>query len=42
MWDLVVRWTHWLIAAAMVVLAATGIYIGRPSFTAGASSRIRR
>jgi len=33
-WDLVVRWTHWLIAAAMVVLAATGIYIGRPSFTA--------
>lgn len=29
-WDLVVRSTHWLIALSMLVLAITGIYIGRP------------
>lgn len=29
-WDLVVRSTHWLIAGSMVVLAITGVYIGRP------------
>lgn len=33
-WDLVVRWSHWLIAGAIVVLAITGIQIGRPSLTA--------
>jgi len=32
-WELPVRVTHWLIAASMIVLAATGIYIGRPLFT---------
>lgn len=34
-WDLVVRFTHWLIALAILVLAATGIYLGRPFITAG-------
>jgi Ni/Fe-hydrogenase 1 B-type cytochrome subunit len=29
-WELPVRVTHWLIALSMIVLAATGIYIGRP------------
>lgn len=29
-WDLVVRTTHWLIAFSIVVLAATGYYIGNP------------
>jgi Ni/Fe-hydrogenase 1 B-type cytochrome subunit len=29
-WDLVVRWTHWLIVVSLVVLSVTGIYIGRP------------
>ncbi len=29
-WELPVRITHWLIALSMVVLAATGIYIGYP------------
>jgi Ni/Fe-hydrogenase 1 B-type cytochrome subunit len=29
-WDAVVRVTHWAIAFSMVVLAATGIYIGNP------------
>jgi Ni/Fe-hydrogenase 1 B-type cytochrome subunit len=33
-WDLVVRATHWLIAATIVVLAATGIYLGRPFVSA--------
>lgn len=30
-WDLVVRWSHWLIAGTIVMLAITGVYIGRPS-----------
>lgn len=29
-WDGIVRTTHWLIAASIVVLSVTGIYIGRP------------
>jgi Ni/Fe-hydrogenase 1 B-type cytochrome subunit len=29
-WDRVVRSTHWLIALAIAVLAATGVYIGHP------------
>jgi Ni/Fe-hydrogenase 1 B-type cytochrome subunit len=29
-WEWPVRVTHWLIAASIVVLSATGIYIGRP------------
>ena len=29
-WDLVVRLTHWVIFATILVLSATGIYIGRP------------
>ncbi len=29
-WELPVRVTHWLIALSIVVLSATGIYIGRP------------
>jgi Ni/Fe-hydrogenase 1 B-type cytochrome subunit len=32
-WDRVVRLTHWLIAGSIVVLAATGWYIGRPFVT---------
>jgi Ni/Fe-hydrogenase 1 B-type cytochrome subunit len=29
-WDLVVRLTHWLIVLSMILLAVTGVYIGRP------------
>ncbi len=29
-WDLVVRLTHWAIALSILMLAATGIYIGHP------------
>jgi Ni/Fe-hydrogenase 1 B-type cytochrome subunit len=29
-WELPVRLTHWLIAASILVLAVTGVYIGRP------------
>lgn len=29
-WEWTVRITHWLIAASIIVLSATGIYIGRP------------
>ncbi|HEU5250576.1 MAG TPA: Ni/Fe-hydrogenase, b-type cytochrome subunit [Thermoanaerobaculia bacterium] len=29
-WEWPVRITHWLIAASIIVLSATGIYIGRP------------
>ncbi len=29
-WDVTVRVTHWLIALSIVVLAATGFYLGRP------------
>lgn len=35
-WDLVVRWTHWLIVLALVALSVTGIYIGNPFGIAGA------
>lgn len=30
-WDLVVRLTHWLIVLSILVLTATGMYIGNPS-----------
>ncbi len=33
-WEQPVRITHWLIAAAIVVLAVTGFYIGHPFITA--------
>jgi Ni/Fe-hydrogenase 1 B-type cytochrome subunit len=33
-WEWPVRITHWLIATAIVVLAVTGFYIGRPFITA--------
>src|SRR5678816_756195 len=29
-WDLVVRNTHWVIALAMAILIATGLYIAHP------------
>jgi len=29
-WDAVVRLTHWLIVLSILVLSATGLYIGRP------------
>jgi Ni/Fe-hydrogenase 1 B-type cytochrome subunit len=29
-WDVVVRTTHWLIVGSVLVLAATGFYLGRP------------
>jgi Ni/Fe-hydrogenase 1 B-type cytochrome subunit len=29
-WDLVVRWSHWLIVLSMAVLAVTGFLIGHP------------
>lgn len=32
-WELPVRIAHWLIAGAIVVLSATGIYMGRPFMT---------
>lgn len=31
-WDLVVRWTHWIIMMAILLLTVTGIYIGRPFY----------
>jgi len=31
-WDAVVRATHWIIAVAILLLAVTGIYIGRPFY----------
>lgn len=34
-WDLVVRTTHWAIALSILMLAATGLYIGHP-FAGGA------
>ena len=33
-WEIPVRVAHWLIAGAIVVLAATGLYIGYPFATA--------
>lgn len=35
-WDLVVRWTHWLIVLSLAVLAVTGLYIGNPFGVFGA------
>ena len=32
-WEWPVRLSHWLIAASMVVLAVTGVYIGNPFFS---------
>ncbi len=32
-WDAVVRLTHWVIALTLLILAGTGIYIGRPFIT---------
>ena len=38
-WDIVVRMTHWIIAACIFILAITGIYIGKPYLIpAGATS----
>ena len=31
-WDSVVRLTHWIIMLAILILAVTGIYVGRPFF----------
>ena len=31
-WDLVVRLTHWVIMITILILAVTGIYIGKPYF----------
>ncbi len=38
-WDLVVRATHWLIVFSMLVLAATGIYLGHPFVDASGPAR---
>jgi len=38
-WDLVVRWTHWLIFLSILVLSATGIYIGHPFFNVTGEAR---
>ena len=38
-WDLVVRTTHWAIAGSILVLAATGIYMGHPFISAQGSER---
>ncbi len=37
LWDTPIRVMHWLAALALVVLAATGFYIGRPYFITGGS-----
>jgi Ni/Fe-hydrogenase 1 B-type cytochrome subunit len=34
-WDVIVRGTHWLIMLSMILLAVTGVYIGRPWGAAG-------
>ncbi|MEM7436263.1 MAG: Ni/Fe-hydrogenase, b-type cytochrome subunit [Myxococcota bacterium] len=31
-WDIVVRLTHWVVALSILILAFTGIYIGRPFY----------
>lgn len=31
-WDIVVRLTHWIIMVAILILAVTGIYMGRPFY----------
>lgn len=33
-WDVIVRVTHWVVALSIVVLAATGIYLGHPFLAA--------
>ncbi|MBL0212336.1 MAG: Ni/Fe-hydrogenase, b-type cytochrome subunit [Myxococcales bacterium] len=38
-WDRLVRATHWLIAISIVVLAATGVYLGRPFVAAPGAAR---
>ena len=38
-WELPVRLTHWLIVGSVVVLAATGIYMGRPFITVTGEAR---
>jgi len=40
-WQVPVRLTHWLIVLAIVVLAATGIYIGRPFLVVPGEARYR-
>ncbi len=34
-WDMVVRTTHWVVALSILLLAATGIYIGHPFLLPG-------
>jgi len=38
-WEVPVRATHWLIAASIVVLSVTGIYLGRPFLVAPGPAR---
>jgi Ni/Fe-hydrogenase 1 B-type cytochrome subunit len=38
-WDLIVRTTHWFIAMSLIVLAATGFYIGRPFLESSGPAR---
>jgi Ni/Fe-hydrogenase 1 B-type cytochrome subunit len=38
-WEVPVRVTHWLIAGSIVVLSATGIYIGNPFITVSGPAR---
>jgi Ni/Fe-hydrogenase 1 B-type cytochrome subunit len=38
-WDLVVRWTHWLIVLSILVLAVTGFLIGHPLLVATGPAR---
>jgi len=33
-WDLLVRTTHWVVFATIIILSVTGIYIGNPFITA--------
>ena len=38
-WEVPVRVTHWLIALSIVVLSATGLYIGHPFITVSGRPR---
>ena len=38
-WDLVVRFTHWAIAASILVLSVTGLYLGHPLESAHGAAR---
>jgi len=38
-WQIPVRVTHWLIAGSIVVLSATGLYIGHPFMTVAGEAR---